>query len=298
MMDTVLNIGLNDDGRRGLARAHRRRALRLRRLPAAGADVRHGGAGRARRAVRGGARRVARAARRRERRGPRRRGPRGRSPREFQAHRRASTSGRAFPDDPIEQLRLATEAVFRSWNGKRAQRLPQRRRHRARPRHRGEHRAPWCSATWAHGLGDRRRDHPQRDHRRARDRGRLPHQRAGRGRGRRHPRDAADRSSWRARCRRRSTELQRICHDAREATTATCRTSSSPSSAASCGCCRPATPSAPRRPRCASRSTWRRRSCITREEAVLRVSPEHVDFFLHPQFDPAATRTARGRAAP
>ncbi|MDH5264484.1 MAG: pyruvate, phosphate dikinase, partial [Betaproteobacteria bacterium] len=27
---------------------------------------------------------------------------------------------RPFPDDPLEQLRLATEAVFRSWNGKRA----------------------------------------------------------------------------------------------------------------------------------------------------------------------------------
>ena len=30
-------------------------------------------------------------------------------------------SGRQFPDDPLEQLRLATEAVFRSWQGKRAQ---------------------------------------------------------------------------------------------------------------------------------------------------------------------------------
>ncbi len=29
-------------------------------------------------------------------------------------------AGRAFPDDPLEQLRLAIEAVFRSWNGKRA----------------------------------------------------------------------------------------------------------------------------------------------------------------------------------
>ena len=29
-------------------------------------------------------------------------------------------SGRAFPADPREQLRLATEAVFKSWNGKRA----------------------------------------------------------------------------------------------------------------------------------------------------------------------------------
>ncbi len=31
---------------------------------------------------------------------------------------------------------------------------------------------------------------------------------------------------------------------------------------------------------------------ITRQEAVLRVSPEHVDYFLHPQFDVAARREA------
>jgi pyruvate, orthophosphate dikinase len=32
---------------------------------------------------------------------------------------------------------------------------------------------------------------------------------------------------------------------------------------------------------------------ITRKEAVLRISPEQVDFFLHPQFDPAAVKEAR-----
>jgi pyruvate,orthophosphate dikinase len=31
---------------------------------------------------------------------------------------------------------------------------------------------------------------------------------------------------------------------------------------------------------------------ITREEAVMRVTPEQVDFFLHPQFDPVATKSA------
>src|SRR6185436_15028428 len=31
-----------------------------------------------------------------------------------------SQSDVAFPEDPLEQLRLATEAVFKSWNGKRA----------------------------------------------------------------------------------------------------------------------------------------------------------------------------------
>jgi pyruvate,orthophosphate dikinase len=38
---------------------------------------------------------------------------------QFQAIIRAET-GRDFPVDPYEQLRLATEAVFKSWNGKRA----------------------------------------------------------------------------------------------------------------------------------------------------------------------------------
>ena len=33
---------------------------------------------------------------------------------------------------------------------------------------------------------------------------------------------------------------------------------------------------------------------ITREEAVMRVTPEQVDFFLHPQFDPTSKRAARG----
>ncbi len=34
---------------------------------------------------------------------------------------------------------------------------------------------------------------------------------------------------------------------------------------------------------------------ITRQEAVRRVSPEQVDFFLHPQFDPKAMQKARSR---
>ncbi|MEJ2158334.1 MAG: pyruvate, phosphate dikinase [Desulfobacteraceae bacterium] len=36
-----------------------------------------------------------------------------------------------------------------------------------------------------------------------------------------------------------------------------------------------------------------REGLITKEEAVLRVSPEQVDFFLHPQFDPEAIAQAR-----
>jgi pyruvate,orthophosphate dikinase len=36
---------------------------------------------------------------------------------------------------------------------------------------------------------------------------------------------------------------------------------------------------------------------ITRAEAVRRVAPEHVDYFLHPQFDPSARRQAKAQGA-
>ena len=54
MLDTVLNLGLNDESVQGLARRDRQRALRLGLLPAARADVRQRLARRAGRAVRGG----------------------------------------------------------------------------------------------------------------------------------------------------------------------------------------------------------------------------------------------------
>ena len=38
-----------------------------------------------------------------------------------------------------------------------------------------------------------------------------------------------------------------------------------------------------------------RERLITREEAVQRVRPEHVDYFLHPQFDPAERKAAKAR---
>ena len=38
-----------------------------------------------------------------------------------------------------------------------------------------------------------------------------------------------------------------------------------------------------------------RERLITRQEAVQRVRPEHVDYFLHPQFDPAERKAAKAR---
>ena len=80
--------------------------------------------------------------------------------------------------------------------------------------------------------------------------------------------------------------------DAREALPATCRTSSSRSSAASSACCRRAPASAPASPRSGSPSRWSRRSCITPEEAVLRVNPDSLNQLLRPIFDPAAKTEA------
>jgi pyruvate, orthophosphate dikinase len=70
---------------------------------------------------------------------------------------------------------------------------------------------------------------------------------------------------------------------------ATCRTSNSPSSAASCSCCRRARASARPRLRCGSRSKWRRRKLITRDQAVARIDPAALDQLLHPTLDPERT---------
>jgi pyruvate,orthophosphate dikinase len=45
-----------------------------------------------------------------------------------------------FPQDPIKQLELATEAVFKSWNGKRAVDYRNHEHIPSRPRHRGQYR--------------------------------------------------------------------------------------------------------------------------------------------------------------
>ena len=115
-------------------------------------------------------------------------------------------------------------------------------------------------------LGDRRRLHAQSLDRREAALRRIPDQRAGRGRGRRHPHAAGDHRS-----RAQGSRLRQAVDGKGDAggvqgarpastacsrsTTATCRTSNSRSSRASCGCCRRAPASAPPRRRCASRSS-------------------------------------------
>jgi pyruvate, orthophosphate dikinase len=73
------------------------------------------------------------------------------------------------------------------------------------------------------------------------------------------------------------------------ATTATCRTWSSPWSTGPLWLLQTRTGSARPRPRSGSRWRWWTRNSSP-EEALLRVSPEQVDFFLHPQLDESARR--------
>ncbi|GIU88401.1 MAG: hypothetical protein KatS3mg009_2916 [Acidimicrobiia bacterium] len=86
-------------------------------------------------------------------------------------------------------------------------------------------------------------------------------------------------------------QLLDVHEAARERTTATCATSSSRSSRGACSSCRPGSASAPRPRPCAWRWRWSEEGLIDRREAVLRVQPAQLDQLLHPQFDPKASYT-------
>ena len=173
--------------------------------------------------------------------------------------------GEPFPQDPHEQLWGAIGAVFGSWMNQRANHLSPPAQHSGKLGHRGQ-RAGHGVRQYGRDLGHRRRLHAQSVDRREEALRRIPHQRAGRGRGRRHPHAAGDHRGGAHRGRLRQAvdgedAAQGLCRARRASTTcssgttATCRTSNSRSSRASCGCCRPAPASAPPRPRCASRSS-------------------------------------------
>ena len=120
MLDTVLNLGLNDESVQGLATSTEQRALRLGLLPPLRADVRQRLARDPGRALRG-----------RDRGRPRTtRGVKQdteldvdalkRADRHLQATSTASTPARSSRRIRSEQLRLAIRAVFDSWVGDRA----------------------------------------------------------------------------------------------------------------------------------------------------------------------------------
>ena len=120
MMDTILNLGLNDDDRRGLEGAHAERPLRVRQLSPLHPDVRQRRARdsqgtpsstSSRRSSTSAARRSTPISTKR---------PCARWSRATRAVVQTHTK-KAFPQDPHEQLRGARNAVFRSWNNPRAQ---------------------------------------------------------------------------------------------------------------------------------------------------------------------------------
>ena len=130
-------------------------------------------------------------AQRREARHRPRRGGAARGRRALQEGRARSESGRTFPQDPHEQLKMARDAVFRSWMNPRAMEY---RRIYDIPDHIGT--AVNVQMMVFGNTGDRSA-HRRRLHAQSRDRQkgvlrRIPDQRAGRGRRRRHPHAAAD----------------------------------------------------------------------------------------------------------
>ena len=93
---------------------------------------------------------------------------------------------RRFPEDPAEQLQGAIGAVFRSWNGGPRHPLPRAGGHPPRVGHGGE-RAVHGLRQHGRRLRHRRGLHPRPLHRGEDALRRVPDQRPGRGRGRRHP---------------------------------------------------------------------------------------------------------------
>ena len=249
MMETVLNIGLNDQSVRGPGGAGGQRALRLRLLPPADPDVRQDRAGRRGRALRGGPRRGQARQGHHQRPGPRRRRP-APAGRDVQGDRRRARrppvpAGAARADGPRgpRRVRLVEHRAGRH--------LPPPGAHPRRPRHGGQHRGDGVRQP-RHGLRHRRRVHPRsgRPARRASTATTCRTRRA---------RTSSPASAtpcrcrtWRSWTRSPTTSCWRTCRRSRS-TTATCATSSSRSSAASCGCCRPGSASAPRPPRSGSR---------------------------------------------
>ena len=191
MMDTVLNLGLNDRSVEGLAAPDGRRALRLRLLPPVRLHVRPDRPRHPRRAS-------STSCSTRPRSWP--------GPRRTPACRPSCSTylvdsykgiverhtGQPFPQDPDEQLRGRHRGGVPQLERRPGRRLPRARAHRARPRHRRQRPGDGLRQP-RRPVGDRRRLHP-----RPGDRGqgrlrRLPRQRPGRGRGGRHPQHRAAR---------------------------------------------------------------------------------------------------------
>jgi pyruvate, orthophosphate dikinase len=199
MMDTVFNVGMNDEVAAAMIDRTGDERFVLdshRRLVQMFATVVLGMDGEPFEEI---LRRAPQRARRHQRRRPAARGAAGHGRRLPRPRRRPLAT--PFPEDPYDQLRLATEAVFHSWNSRRA--FDYRRAAKiADDLGTAVNVVAMVFGNTGTELGHRRAHVAQPDQRRARARGRLPAQRPGRGRRRRQPRDQADRAAGRRTCRR------------------------------------------------------------------------------------------------
>ena len=196
MMDTILNLGLNDESVRGLTeRTGNARFANdsYRRLIQMFGEVVDGIAGRV---LRGRARRPEGSAAASP--------PTSSSPPtdldELIATYHglyAEHAGHPFPQAPGQQLARAIRAVFDSWNSPRAERVPPGLRHPGRSRHGGQRRADGVREQ-ERRLGDGCVLHAQPVDRRGRRLRRVPAERTGRGRRGGDAHAAADRAARRA----------------------------------------------------------------------------------------------------
>ena len=251
MMDTILNLGLNDTTVAALAAQSRQRAVRVGLLSPVRRDVRRGRARRraprpsttSRRSTRSSTSIKAQAPRE-PRPGPHR-GRAARGGRRVQGRGPATRPARRSPTTSRAQLWGAIGAVFRSWNNPRAD------------VYRKMHGIPATMGTAVNvqamvfgNLGDDCATGVAFTRNPATGTaelyGEFLDERAGRGRRRRHPHARAD-CRAREEAARRRTPSSCASRSSSRITSATCRTSSSRSRTASCSCCRRATASAPAR---------------------------------------------------
>ena len=282
MLDTVLNLGLNDESVAGLARstdderfawdAYRRFVQMfgnvVEGIPGLGLRVRaRGGEGAGR--GRGGHR-------------ARRRDPAG-ADRDVRANVRGAHR-RAVPERATAPARAGDHGGLRLLGRRARGRLPPHQRHPRRLGHGGQRAADGLRQSRP-DLGLRGRVQPRRAHRRADAVRRLPRQRPGRGRGRRAPATRRTSTPSPSACPRPTPSCSPTSRPSRP-TTRTCRTSSSRSRRAGSTCCRPAARSALPRPPSGSRATPCAEGLLTRERALLTIDADALEALLHPIFDP------------
>ena len=188
-------------------------------------------------------------------------------------------------------------AVFNSWMGNKA--VEYRRIERITgPEGDGGQRPGDGLRQHGQQLGHRRRLHPRPEHRRERLLRRLPDQRPGRGRRRRHPHPRADQPAQARRCPRSTSSCWRSARSSRR-TTRRCRTSSSRSQDGTLYMLQ--TRTGKRTGTAAVRIAVEmvKEGLIDETTAIKRVSPDSLNHLLLPQLDPKAKAkpVARGIAA-